>query len=157
MCLNSFGPFLSLLYTIPSLQQGMVSIGSSAQSVLTPGIVGVSSPGGASPSSVALEGSLPQQQGCPNSVLRVIIENMLYPITIDILHQVRSWFSGDGCSGNGCSAMVVCGCVLVHAVALCGLVICTCAPYCHRGGVVFVIMFPYMYMYVYIHVSCHKY
>lgn len=68
----------------------MVSIGSVAQGVLAPGIVGgISSPGGASPSSsVALEGSLPQQ-GCPNSVLRVIIENMLYPITIDILHQVR--------------------------------------------------------------------
>ena len=31
------------------------------------------------------------QQGIPNSVLRVIIENMLYPITIDVLHQVRVW------------------------------------------------------------------
>ena len=27
-------------------------------------------------------------QGVPNSILRVIIENMLYPITIDVLHQV---------------------------------------------------------------------
>ncbi|XP_064386761.1 polypyrimidine tract-binding protein 2-like [Halichondria panicea] len=30
------------------------------------------------------------QQGIPNSVLRVIIENMLYPITIDVLHQIFS-------------------------------------------------------------------
>eukprot|EP00731_Ephydatia_muelleri_P018505 Em0011g545a len=65
-------------------------VASSVQSVLAPGIVGgISSPGGASPSSVALEGALPQQ-GCPNSVLRVIIENMLYPITIDILQQIFS-------------------------------------------------------------------
>jgi len=52
--------------------------------------------GGASPSGTTATGSspmdsaLPQQQGCPNSVLRVIIENMLYPITIDVLHQIFS-------------------------------------------------------------------
>lgn len=52
--------------------------------------------GGASPSGTATSGSSPLDpasphgpQGCPNSVLRIIIENMLYPITIDVLHQVR--------------------------------------------------------------------
>lgn len=30
-----------------------------------------------------------QQLGCPNSVLRIIIENMIYPITLDVLHQVH--------------------------------------------------------------------
>ena len=52
-------------------------------------------PGGASPSGTATPGSSPLDpasphgpQGCPNSVLRIIIENMLYPITIDVLHQV---------------------------------------------------------------------
>ena len=45
--------------------------------------------GGASPSSASQVGVVdPTSQGCPNSVLRVIIENMLYPITIDVLHQV---------------------------------------------------------------------
>ena len=51
--------------------------------------------GGASPSaspsnsSYTMEPASPQPpQGCPNSVLRIIIENMLYPITIDVLHQV---------------------------------------------------------------------
>lgn len=50
-------------------------------------------PGGASPSGTS--GSSPLDpasphgpQGCPNSVLRIIIENMLYPITVDVLHQV---------------------------------------------------------------------
>ena len=37
-------------------------------------------------------GMSPSQQtvplGCPNSVLRIIIENMIYPITLDVLHQV---------------------------------------------------------------------
>lgn len=28
-------------------------------------------------------------QGGPNTVLRVIIEHMLYPITLDVLHQVK--------------------------------------------------------------------
>ncbi|CAI8038963.1 Polypyrimidine tract-binding protein 2 [Geodia barretti] len=36
----------------------------------------------------------PSQQnvppGCPNSVLRIIIENMIYPITLDVLHQIFS-------------------------------------------------------------------
>lgn len=47
-------------------------------------------PGGASPSSASQAGvmDLSLAQGCPNSVLRVIIENMLYPITIDVLHRV---------------------------------------------------------------------
>lgn len=51
--------------------------------------------GGASPSGTTTSGSSPLDpasphgpQGCPNSVLRIIIENMLYPITIDVLHQV---------------------------------------------------------------------
>ena len=47
--------------------------------------------GGASPSGGAayLDPASPQSQpGVPHSVLRVIIENMLYPITIDVLHQV---------------------------------------------------------------------
>lgn len=29
-------------------------------------------------------------QGGPNTVLRVIIEHMLYPITLDVLHQVSA-------------------------------------------------------------------
>jgi len=41
--------------------------------------------GGASPSGAMDQ---QQQQGCPNSVLRVIIENMLYPISIEVLDQV---------------------------------------------------------------------
>lgn len=48
--------------------------------------------GGASPSggaSYTMDPASPQSQpGVPHSVLRVIIENMLYPITIDVLHQV---------------------------------------------------------------------
>lgn len=36
----------------------------------------------------ALSGSS-DTQGGPNTVLRVIIEHMLYPITLDVLHQVR--------------------------------------------------------------------
>lgn len=43
---------------------------------------------GGSPSTA---GMLSQQPpGQPNSILRVIIENMIYPITIDVLHQVIS-------------------------------------------------------------------
>ncbi|XKL62523.1 hypothetical protein PGB90_002356 [Kerria lacca] len=34
----------------------------------------------------ALSGSS-DTQGGPNTVLRVIIEHMLYPITLDVLHQ----------------------------------------------------------------------
>ena len=53
-------------------------------------------PGGASPSSASQAGAMDPllTLGCPNSVLRVIIENMLYPITIDVLHRVcccKSW------------------------------------------------------------------
>lgn len=31
-------------------------------------------------------------QGGPNTVLRVIIEHMIYPISLDILHVVRLYF-----------------------------------------------------------------
>ena len=57
--------------------------------------------GGASPSQAGASspsvldsssGMSPSQQslplGCPNSVLRIIIENMIYPITLDVLNQV---------------------------------------------------------------------
>ncbi|VDK31322.1 unnamed protein product [Gongylonema pulchrum] len=45
---------------------------------------------GAAPvSSSALDISACTQQQ-PNSVLRVIIENMLYPVTLDVLHQIFS-------------------------------------------------------------------
>ncbi len=27
----------------------------------------------------------------PNAVLRVIIENMIYPVTLDVLYSVRIW------------------------------------------------------------------
>jgi hnRNP-L/PTB/hephaestus splicing factor len=59
--------------------------------------------GGASPSQAGASspsvldssaGMSPSQQGlplgCPNSVLRIIIENMIYPITLDVLHQIFS-------------------------------------------------------------------
>ena len=52
-----------------------------------------SSTGGASPSTGSLstasvDSSPHTMHGSVNSVLRVIIENMLYPITLDVLHQV---------------------------------------------------------------------
>lgn len=31
-------------------------------------------------------------QGGPNTVLRVIVEHMIYPISLDILHLVRDFF-----------------------------------------------------------------
>ena len=43
--------------------------------------------GGSSPQASAT-GGVALQQGVPNSILRIIIENMLYPITIDVLQQV---------------------------------------------------------------------
>ena len=48
---------------------------------------------GSSPQSIAMIGVGAIPQGQPNSILRVIIENMLYPITIDVLHQVCYIFS----------------------------------------------------------------
>ena len=64
-------------------------------SLLTP-LTGGASPsqaGASSPSVLDSSASMsPSQQnvppGCPNSVLRIIIENMIYPITLDVLHQV---------------------------------------------------------------------
>ena len=50
---------------------------------------------GASPSTSSLStasvdnSSSNSLHGSVNSILRVIIENMLYPITIDVLHQVN--------------------------------------------------------------------
>lgn len=67
-----------------------------------PGSLLATMSGGASPSQASvsspsvLDSSAcmsPSQQGlplgCPNSVLRIIIENMIYPITLDVLHQVQ--------------------------------------------------------------------
>lgn len=59
----------------------------------SPSQAGASSPSvldssaGMSPSQQA------QQLGCPNSVLRIIIENMIYPITLDVLHQVHHMYT----------------------------------------------------------------
>jgi hypothetical protein len=44
--------------------------------------------GGSSPQSMTMVGVSAIPHGQPNSILRVIIENMLYPITIDVLHQI---------------------------------------------------------------------
>ncbi|CAH1242775.1 PTBP1 [Branchiostoma lanceolatum] len=41
--------------------------------------------GAASPNPVSM-------QGQPNSVLRVIVENLIYPVTLDVLHQIFSKF-----------------------------------------------------------------
>ena len=41
------------------------------------------------PTFTSVGGVMGSSQGQPNSILRVIIENMIYPITIDVLHQVR--------------------------------------------------------------------
>ncbi|KAE8742774.1 hypothetical protein FOCC_FOCC011702, partial [Frankliniella occidentalis] len=41
----------------------------------------------------ALSGSTPNEvQGGPNTVLRVIVEHMVYPVTLDVLHQLFSRF-----------------------------------------------------------------
>lgn len=41
----------------------------------------------------ALSGSAPNEvQGGPNTVLRVIVEHMVYPVTLDVLHQLFSRF-----------------------------------------------------------------
>lgn len=71
---------------------------------LQPGSLLTPISGGASPSQAVASspsvldssaGMSPSQQGlplgCPNSVLRIIIENMIYPITLDVLHQVNLW------------------------------------------------------------------
>lgn len=50
---------------------------------------GASNSGSATISSSALDISACTQQQ-PNSVLRVIIENMLYPVTLDVLYQIFS-------------------------------------------------------------------
>ena len=42
--------------------------------------------GSTSPQSVSMIGTVPQGQ--PNSILRVIIENMIYPITIDVMGYI---------------------------------------------------------------------
>ena len=47
--------------------------------------------GGSSPQTTGMMGVGSLQQGTPNSILRIIIENMMYPITIDVLHQVSCW------------------------------------------------------------------
>ncbi|MFH4979544.1 hypothetical protein AB6A40_006253 [Gnathostoma spinigerum] len=52
-------------------------------------VLGNGSSSGAQISSSALDISGCTQQQ-PNSVLRVIIENMLYPVTLDVLHQIFS-------------------------------------------------------------------
>lgn len=63
-------------------------------SLLTPmGGASPSQAGASSPSVLdSSSGMSPSQQslplGCPNSVLRIIIENMIYPITLDVLNQV---------------------------------------------------------------------
>ena len=65
-------------------------MGGANLSLLTPIMMGGASLSGATPPGPPVLDSavvLPQQ-GCPNSVLRIIIENMIYPITIDVLHQV---------------------------------------------------------------------
>lgn len=46
--------------------------------------------GGSSPQTTGMMGVGSLQQGTPNSILRIIIENMMYPITIDVLHQIFS-------------------------------------------------------------------
>ena len=75
------------------ITQGVSAVGSNS-TLMSPGMAGGISPSSASAAAVTLlepGGASPQQHlvGCPNSVLRIIIENMLYPITIDVLHQVR--------------------------------------------------------------------
>ncbi|CAG0914871.1 unnamed protein product [Notodromas monacha] len=35
-------------------------------------------------------GGVPETQGGPNTVLRVIVEHMLYPVTLEVLHQIFS-------------------------------------------------------------------
>ena len=76
-----------------------------------PGSLLTTMSGGASPSQAGASspslldssaGMSPSQQGlpvgCPNSVLRIIIENMIYPITLDVLHQVHVYI--DTCTGT---------------------------------------------------------
>lgn len=61
-----------------------------AMSLAPPSATGGASPSGNSGSSPLDPASPHGPLGCPNSVLRIIIENMLYPITIDVLHQIFS-------------------------------------------------------------------
>lgn len=46
--------------------------------------------GGITASQLDISGSGTQQQ--PNAVLRVIIDNMIYPVTLDILYSVKKFF-----------------------------------------------------------------
>ena len=61
--------------------------------LLSPVMSGGASPSGSTGAGTSpMDPTHPQQQGCPNSVLRVIIENMLYPITLDVLHQASCFW-----------------------------------------------------------------
>lgn len=69
------------------LQSSGQPVGTAATNLIPPSLSGGASPGGGT--AYVLDPASPQSQpGVPHSVLRVIIENMLYPITIDVLHQV---------------------------------------------------------------------
>lgn len=61
-----------------------------ASNLLVLGNGGASGGGAATMGSSALDISASCTQQQPNSVLRVIIENMLYPVTLDVLHQIFS-------------------------------------------------------------------
>uniref|UniRef100_A0A1X7UYZ1 RRM domain-containing protein n=2 Tax=Amphimedon queenslandica TaxID=400682 RepID=A0A1X7UYZ1_AMPQE len=54
---------------------------------LKSGSTPIANPGGV-PTFTSTVGVVGTSQGQPNSILRVIIENMIYPITIDVLHQI---------------------------------------------------------------------
>ncbi|CAJ0955953.1 unnamed protein product, partial [Mesorhabditis belari] len=61
----------------------------SAQSIPTHDVIGKAILGGTGSSQLDIAGGTQQS---PNSVLRVIIENMLYPVTLDVLHGIFSRF-----------------------------------------------------------------
>ena len=77
--------FHKITYIFQSTSQ---SVGTAAATLIPPSLSGGASPSGGA--AYVLDPASPQPQpGVPHSVLRVIIENMLYPITIDVLHQVH--------------------------------------------------------------------
>ncbi len=88
---------LLLFSSHPILCLYMQSTGALAASGIGGGTSPTGTPGSLDPSSL----------GSANSILRVIIENMLYPITLDVLHQVQL-------------CVFVCMCVLCRFV-VCGV------------------------------------
>ena len=72
------------------------SLLSTLSGVASPSQAGASSPSVLDSSTGMSPSQQGQQMGCPNSVLRIIIENMIYPITLDVLHQVCIAWSACG-------------------------------------------------------------